>query len=520
MSQHERAGIEPGPLDAALSIHRLTKAFGRTVALSDVSLNVAAGSVHALLGENGSGKSTLIKTLSGYHVPDPGGHVAIAGNPLSFGSPASAHALGCRFVHQDLGLIDSLSVADNIALTIGYPSRLGSIRSRELDRRVTAALHRVGLDLDPRLPVGGLPAATRTGVALARALQDADQTVANLLVLDEPTATLPGNEVDALLAMVGVVAANGIGVLYVTHHIDEVFTIADVVSVLRDGRKVSTQATQTLTHRDIVNLLVGREFDELRSASDALPSERGEVFLDVRDLTTGTLRSVSFEVAQGEILGVAGITGSGREALLPTIFGATLPESGSVLLGGNSVAPGRPDHAIAAGVALLPAHRVRQSGVMTLPARENLTLPRLRDFWRPPFLRTRHESAHATTWFEKLDVRPRGATERPLATFSGGNQQKVLFAKWLRCSPQVLLLDEPTQGVDIGAKTEIHRQVVEAVATGVSAVVSSSDYDELAALCHRVIVLRAGRIVAELTDDSLTVADIAREALGTEGTSR
>jgi ribose transport system ATP-binding protein len=507
------ASPSPSP---SLQVRALSKTFAATRALDGIELSVAAGSVHALLGENGSGKSTLIKILSGYHEPDAGGHVVIGGAPLRFGSPASASELGCRFVHQDLGLIDSCTVADNVWLTAGFPTRAGTVRGRELRRRTIGALARVGLDLDPGAAASELPAAARTGVAVARALADSDRATVRLLVLDEPTATLPAQEVEQLLTIVRAVAGGGVGVLYVTHHIDEVFQIADDVSVLRDGRKVITAPTRDIERRQLVSHLVGRELDEIAGIAASGDKLAGPVLLTVRSLHAGPLRGASLEARAGEVIGIAGITGSGRESLLPAIFGAVPRESGAVRVGGTLVAAYRPDLAIAAGVAFLPADRVRHGGIMSLPARENLVLPRLRELWRHLRLRRSVEIAQARTWFERLDVRPVGAVDAALASFSGGNQQKVLFGKWLRCQPRVLLLDEPTQGVDIGAKAGIHRQILGAAGGGAAVAVSSSDYEELAALCQRVLILRGGRVVAELPRGQLSVDQIARAVLGAE----
>jgi ribose transport system ATP-binding protein len=514
-SQKRRAG-DAGPALPSLHVRALSKTFAATRALDGVDLTVAAGSVHALLGENGSGKSTLIKILSGYHQPDAGGHVRISGAPLQFGSPASSAALGGRFVHQDLGLIDTCTVADNVWLTSGFPTWAGSVRERELRRRTTGALARVGLDLDPGAVVGELPAAARTGVAVARALADSDRATVRLLVLDEPTATLPAHEVEQLLTIVRAVAGGGVGVLYVTHHIDEVFQIADEVSVLRDGRKVITAPARDIDRRELVSHLVGREFDEIAGIAASGDEPAGPVLLKVRSLQAGPLRGVSLEVRAGDVIGIVGITGSGRESLLPAIFGAVPRESGEVLVGDTPLAAHRPDLAIAAGVAFLPADRVRRGGIMSLPARENLVLPRLRDLWRHLRLDRSAENAQARTWFDRLDVRPAGAVGAPLASFSGGNQQKVLFGKWLRCQPRVLLLDEPTQGVDIGAKAQIHQQILGAAGAGAAVVVSSSDYEELVAICQRVLILRGGRVVAELSRGQLSVDGIAHAVLGAE----
>jgi ribose transport system ATP-binding protein len=497
-----------------LEVRGLTKTFVGTPALRSLDLTVAPGEVHALLGENGSGKSTFIKVLSGYHTPDPGGEVSVAGRRLHFGAPDASYGLGCRFVHQDLGLVESLSVADNLSLMTGFPTRLGTVRGRELRRRVAAALELVGLDIDPSRMVSGLSPATKTGVAVARALRETDGAPPRLLVLDEPTSTLPVSEVRALLAVVRAVAARGIGVVYVTHHLDEVFELADRVSVLRDGAKVVTIDVRDIDRATLVHHLVGRELEEAHAASAALPPEHPEVALEVDGLAAGALRGLSLDVRAGEVVGVAGLTGSGRESALAAVFGAVPRDAGTVRVDGHDLVAGRPRAAIAAGMVFLPADRKLHGGVMDLTSRENLTLPRLRDLWRMPFLRRREEAAQASHWFGRLDVRPADAAEKPLSALSGGNQQKVLFGKWLRCAPKVLLLDSPTQGVDIGAKAEIHRQLLAAVAAGAAAVVSSADTDELVALCHRVLVLRAGEVVAELAGSEITVAAVTRESLG------
>jgi ribose transport system ATP-binding protein len=498
-----------------LQVTGLTKSFGGTRALDGVDLAVRAGEVHALLGENGSGKSTLIKILSGYHRPDAGA-VLINGKPLHFRSAEAAAALGCRFVHQDLALVENQSITDNMLAANGYPTRLGTIRGRTARRQVAEALRRVGLDLDPRRLVSSLLPAEKTGVAIARALRDADGTAVTLLVLDEPTATLPDDEVRQLLDTVRAVSAGGVGVLYVTHRLDEVFDIADETTILRDGRRVITAPTADLNRESLVRHLVGREFEEIRSAADSLASESDIAALCVRNLRSGPISQVSFDARPGEIVGVAGITGSGRDVLLSAVFGGTSRE-GEIAVAGDRLRPARPAHSIKAGLAYLPADRKVLGGILTLSARHNLTLADLSSVWRPPVLRRRRERTEVLAWFDKLDIRPANAVDKPMAIFSGGNQQKVLLAKWLRCRPKVLLLDEPTQGVDVAAKAEIHRQVLAAVREGATAVVSSSDVDELAAICHRVLVLRNGRIAIELAGDRLSAATIAKESLVEEG---
>lgn len=500
----------------ALAVKGLTKSFGGTVALSDFELEIAPGEVHALVGENGSGKSTFIKILAGYHRPDPGGTVSIAGRRLPFGAADVAHAMGCRFVHQDLGLVLSLSIVDNLYLNRGFTCSFGTINGAATRRRAAALLDRVGLMVDPRTPVASLSPAQRTGVAVARALEGEADHLVKLLVLDEPTATLPEQEVEQLLAMVRRVAAGGVGVLYVSHRLDEIFEVADQVTVLRDGRKVTTVPVSSLDKRRLVSLLVGDEFEEAHAESAAVHAERAEPVLCVHGLLAPSLGGVDVEARPGDIIGVAGITGSGRETLLGTIFGALPRAGGSVEVSGVAVPPLQPRAAIAAGMAYLPPDRRVSGAVMTLSARENLTMSGLQPYWKPPFIKRGLERTDATKWFDRLGVRPAGATEAPLETFSGGNQQKVLFGKWLRLTPKVFLLDEPTQGVDVGAKAELHHQLIEAARSGAAIIVSSSDVEELTAICHRVLVMRSGRFVADLTANAITASRISHASLGAE----
>jgi ribose transport system ATP-binding protein len=497
-----------------LVVTGLTKAFAGTLALDDVDLEIGSGEVHALLGENGSGKSTLIKTLSGYHQPDAGS-VSIAGNELTFADPEASYVLGARFIHQDLGLVDDMSIVDNLLLNSGYPTRFGTVRDRLARRRARVDLERVGLDLDPADLVSELTPAQRTGVAVARALRPDSQHETRLLVLDEPTATLPESEVLHLLDIVRAAAATGVAVLYVTHRLDEVPVIADNLTVLRDGRKTASRAARGISRGDLIHLLVGSEFEEVANVSSSLRAE-GDPIIRVSGLAAGRVSDVSFDLFGGEVTGVAGVTGSGREALLSAIFGATQRRSGEVTVGGSKLSSNQPPTAVRAGVGYVPAERKVRGGIMELTARENLTIADLKPLWRPPKISRRRERAECDDWFERLAVRPAGAFDRNLNTFSGGNQQKVLLAKWLRRKPKALLLDEPTQGVDIGSKAEIHRCLVGEAGRGAAVLIASSDVDELAAACTRVIVMRNGRIAADLEGEDVTARRISRESLGTE----
>jgi ribose transport system ATP-binding protein len=505
----------------ALSVRQLSKSFTGVTVLAHMDLEIAAGEIHGLVGENGSGKSTLIKVLAGYHEPDGGGEVFVSGSPLSFGSPPSSYSLGCRFVHQDLGLFEDMSVMDNILLNTGFPTRRGTIRERECRRTVSADLRRVGLSLSPDLLISDLRPAEKTGVAVAKALRPDPVSAARVLVLDEPTATLPESEVERLLVMVRAVAASGVGVLYVTHRLAEIFALAANVTVLRSGHKVATQAVAGLTRAEVVNLMVGHEFEVIGQEAAANVVTLGPQVLEVDNVSVGSIKNISFTVKAGELVGVAGITGSGAESLLASLFGATghsdptIHQSGTVTVNGEVLVSKRPDRSVAAGVAYMPPDRKISGGILDHSARENLTISSLQGFSSRFRLRHKEERVEVEDWFQKLSVRPVDGSENALATFSGGNQQKVLFAKWLRLNPSVFLLDEPTQGVDVGAKALLHRQLLTAVQTGMAILVSSTDLDELVVLCQRVMVMRGGVVVADLRGRDVSVPNISRASLGT-----
>jgi ribose transport system ATP-binding protein len=502
-----------GPL---LDIKAMSKSFPGTRALDDVDLSIAAGEIHALVGQNGSGKSTLIKLLAGFHAPEPGSVVAVSGAEVDLGDPAAARAAGFRFVHQDLALVGSLSVVENLALGRGFTTGLGGrIRWRAERRAARAMLASVGFDIDVRRPVGELSAAERTGVAIARALWDWESG-AKVLVLDEPTATLPKHEVETLFRSVRLVRERGVGVLYVSHRLDEIFSIADRVSVLRDGRKLGTYPVEELDEKRLIALMLGEAVT--RAVSDAPPRRRG-VALKVRGLCGTVLAGLDFDAHAGEVLGFAGLTGSGREELLPLLFGAS-PRSGTVELADGPVPPNSPTAAIRRGVALVPANRLTQGGVFDMSIASNLTLS---DPWRASgragAIRRGQERREVVDWLGRLDVRP-PQPDLKLATLSGGNQQKVVIAKWLRLGPRVLLLDELTQGVDVGAKAMIHALVRSAAQNGAAVILASSDDEEICDLCDRVHVLRDGQIAAELQQHEMTMDVIGELQLTLEPTKR
>ena len=505
-------------MTAVLRIEHLTKTFPGQVALSDVSLEVAAGTVHALVGQNGSGKSTLIKILAGFHQPDVGGGQAwINEQPLRLGDGEAAIAAGIRFVHQDLGLVGSMNAIENIALTAGYLTGAGRhIRWSDEEERTRRALDVVGLaHINIKLPIDALPPSQRTAIAIARALVGWEDG-ANLLILDEPTATLPGEDVQRLFEVIHRLKSRGVSILYVSHHLDEVFELADKVTVLRDGVRIADVPVADLDHGRLVELIVGRRI-EVTTSSSAQVS--GTPVLTIRGMAGGTVHQLDLDVYAGEIVGLAGVTGSGREHVLGLIAGQAPRTDGDVILDGTHLENYRPRQVIAAGVAFVPAERGLRGTVGGMNVRENLSISDLQRHVRGGRLRRKLETEETRLWIKRLSIKT-SSTESPIGSLSGGNQQKVMFGKALRLRPKLLLLDEPAQGIDVGAKDQIHALVDEASAEGVATLVASTDTDELVRLCHRVIVFVDGRVVATLRGSEITAEHIEHTQLQSNGRSQ
>ena len=490
---------DTGPTDEpALRIVGLTKTFPGQRALDDVDLEIGAGEIHALVGQNGSGKSTIVKILAGYHEPDPGAVAEVAGVPFELGSASAALGAGLRFVHQDLGLVEAMTVSDNFRMNRRLRP-LARLRRGEDRTDARAALDALGYDIDPSALIGQLAESERTAVGVARALDGAgDVGRFPLLVLDEATASLPGPEVDRLFGALRRIAAAGTAILFISHYLDEVLKIADRVTVLRDGRRVTTAAGTELTHEGLANLMLGRELVAEAAAHTRIdaPPEDGEPVLSVRAMGGAELAPFNLDVHPGEVVGVAGLTGSGRDELASLLAGR-IDRTGVVRVGGRVIPAGNPRKAIDAGLCYVPADRANDALFRMETVRENLTIADLAPFWSRGRIQKKAETAHAQVWIEQLDVRP-ARTDAIVGELSGGNQQKVVMARWFRCTPRVLVLDEPTQGVDVGSKADIHRLVDLATTQGTATVVCSSDSAELERLCSRVILLQRGQVIAEL----------------------
>ncbi|MFF7332008.1 sugar ABC transporter ATP-binding protein [Streptomyces sp. NPDC090306] len=493
-----------------LRIRGMSKTFPGLKALDDVSLEVRAGEVVAVLGHNGSGKSTLVKILAGVHQADPGTVVEVrdTGGELVAGPDARENL---HFIHQDLGLADILTTVENLGLGRSARGRgFAPVRNAAERRHAQLLLARFGADLDVTVPVGKLSPAQRAIVAIARAL-DGWTRPDNVLLLDEPTTALHGDEVQVLFEAIRRVASSGAGVVFISHRLDEVLELADRVVVLRDGRVVAEQATSELDHDKIVTLIAGREIAGAAVAPRDVP---GEPVLTVRDASGTGISDFSMDLRAGEIVGVSGILGSGRDRLAPLLFGALHRSGGRIEVGGRELGPSDVRAAIESGMAYVPADRRRSGVVMDMNVRENLTLPLLRPLRRLlGRLDGRAERAQVRSWIETVGLRPPDP-DKPLKLLSGGNQQKVVLAKWLRVRPRVLLLDEPTQGVDVGAIAAIYELVLAARDEGTAILLCSSDTKELVTLCDRVLVLKEGRVVSEVQRADLTEERLIRDELG------
>ena len=489
---------------SALRIVNLSKTFPGQRALDDVDLDVTAGEIHALVGQNGSGKSTIVKILAGYHEPDEGATAEVAGVPFALGSATDALDAGLRFVHQDLGLVESMTVSDNFRITRRMSSL--SLLNRGDERKAARrALDSLGYDIDPSRTIGELAESERTAVGVARALDGAGEGQQfPLLVLDEATAALPGPEVARLFTAMRRVAERGTAVLFISHYLDEVLEIADRVTVLRDGRRIATESTASLTHEGLANLMLGRVLVAETAAHHRVEPRPTDVapVLSLRAVGGAELAPFDLDVHPGEVVGIAGLTGSGRDEVASLLSGRRL-RVGTVLVDGKEIPQFKPHAAIEAGLCAVPADRPNDGIFKMDTVRENLSIGDLREFWSGGWLRTATEKRETKEWIERLDVRPPNG-EALIGQLSGGNQQKVVMARWFRCRPKVLVLDEPTQGVDIGSKADIHRLIDQAAADGTATVVCTSDSAELERLCSRVIVLQRGVVIGELLGPAIT----------------
>ncbi|MEO9323289.1 sugar ABC transporter ATP-binding protein [Nocardioides sp. C4-1] len=500
----------------AVEIRHLTKTFGGRPALDDVSVVFEQGRITALLGQNGSGKSTLIKILAGFYEPDEGGEVSIAGESLPLpASPRDVHRRGVRFLHQDLAVVPGLSVSDNFALVEGFPGARGGalIHQRDHDARVAATLERLDVDVSPCALVGQLAPADQTMVAIARAFHEQERPI---VVLDEPTASLPESEAQKVFAALRKAIAAGGSVVYVSHRLDEVQKLADDLVVLRDGKLVAEVRSHTLSTDAIVELMLGRPVEHHTSGRGAATT--GTPVLSATGLTGARLRSVDVAVQPGEILGITGLVGCGRSELARILAGAQRPDAGELVLDGEEYAPRTPRGARRAGVGYVPQDRRAEGVIADMSVMENASLTVLSTLTRAGLVRRTDERTLVGELAERLNVRMAGV-DQPLSGLSGGNQQKVLFARNAALDLKVLVLDEPSAGIDVGARAEIADLCREMAASGIGVVVGSTDFDEIADLCDRVLILNRGQVVHELHGDEITVDRITTASFASTASS-
>ena len=491
-----------------LEMERVSKAFGATQALEDVSLALYRGEIHALLGENGAGKSTLIKIMTGIWQPDTG-EVRIDGLPVKVTSAQDAQRLGVAAIYQEPMIFPDLSVAENIF--IGHRDRGRIVDRRKMEREATEVLSRLDVQIDVGEPARGLTLAEQQTVEIAKALS----LDVRVLIMDEPTASLSAHEVNRLFRIVATLRQQGVAVLFISHRMEEVFEIADRVTILRDGRWISTTPRADLTPASAIRQMVGREVQELFKRERRAP---GEVRLAVRGLgREGVFQDVDFELRAGEVLGFAGLVGARRTDIGLALFGIAPADRGEIVLDGKSVTVSNPNQAMKLGIAYSTEDRRQLGLVMPLSIAANISLPSLPRFLSPAGLVRRSEERQTAEAFrQRLSIRA-PSVETPAASLSGGNQQKVVISKWLETEPRVLILDEPTRGIDVGAKVEVHHLIDDLAGKGMAIILISSDLPEVLAMSDRILVMREGRQMAIFDHAEATQERVLSAAMGQSG---
>lgn len=487
-----------------LQFEGISKVFPAVRALSDVSFSVGAGEIHGLLGENGAGKSTLLRILSGIYRPTAGS-VLIDGRPVALNNPVAARAAGVAMIHQELQQVPQLSVAQNMFL--GHPLTRGGIfvARREQERRAAEALAALDPTIDPAVPLGSLKVAQRQIVEIARALLDR----ARIVAMDEPTSSLTPSEFERLAEVIAALARDGVAVVYVSHKLDEVFGICQRATIMRDGVVVGSVDLAQVSEKSVVSMMVGRELAQEQHRSHA----SSEVRLSVHGLASATkVRDVSFDLHRGEVLGIAGLVGSGRTELLRLLAGADRASSGRVEIDGKATKLSSPRDAIAAGIGLVPEERKREGIVPLRSISSNMALASMGVFAPRGVIDHARLKRIAAEKMKRVNLRP-FLLDRPIRLFSGGNQQKAIIGRWLAAGTRILLFDEPTRGIDVGAKAEIYHLIEELAAEGHSVVVVSSELPEVIRLADRVLVMRDGTVAAELDRADLSEQAIAAHAI-------
>ena len=493
-------------IDPLLSLSGITKTFPGVRALSDVSLKLFPGKVTALVGENGAGKSTVVKVLTGIYQPDEGG-IRIGGQPVRFPTPQSAENAGVTAIHQETVLFDELSVAENIFLGHAPRSKFGLIDKKAMVARAREILSGIGAKIDPGATLKDLGTANKHLVAIARALS----IDASVVIMDEPTAALSQKEIEELYELVENLKRQDKAIMFISHKFDEIFRIADFYTVYRDGQMIGEGAIEDVNEPELVKMMVGRDVSQIYPDRD---HNIGDEVLAVEGYEHPTeFANIGFTLRRGEILGFYGLVGAGRSEFMQALFGITRPSGGSVAIDGASITIRSPAEAVASGIVYVPEDRGKQGAIGTLPIFQNVTLPSLARTSRYGFLKLAEEFKLAREYTERLDLRA-ASLDTNVNNLSGGNQQKVVIAKWLATQPKVIILDEPTKGIDVGSKAAVHEFMAELAAQGLAVIMVSSEIPEIIGMSDRVIVMREGRIEAELDRKDITPETLVTHAAG------
>ncbi len=492
-----------------LQLTSVAKSFGAVRALKGVSFSLKAGEVHALLGENGAGKSTLIKVITGAHQPD-GGSIQIDGKDVGKLSPATARKLGIACIYQQPALFPDLSVTENIGLRLAQTKAFARVNWDARRQQAEQLLKRIGADISPDAEIRSLSMPEQQLVEIACALGAG----ARIVIMDEPTASLTQKETHLLFAVVRELRKNGVGIIYISHRLEEIFQLADRVTVLRDGESIGTNRVDEMNEATLIKLMVGRDISAIYPPAENAP---GEVVFSLKNFgcARGGVRNVSLEIRAGEILGLAGLVGAGRTELARTIFGITPADSGEMFLSGEKIEVNSPQDAVARGIAYVPEDRRRHGVILEMPIAQNMTMAIHRKIFPGTWLRFGAEKQLALDYIRDLSIRAYGP-DAPGNSLSGGNQQKVALARWLAAKPKVLILDEPTQGVDVGAKSEIHKIIRSLAKSGLAVLMISSDLPEILGMSDRIGVMRAGTITSVLPAKS-DAPTVMAAALGQKG---
>ncbi len=496
----------------ALELRGVAKSFGAVVALASADLRVEMNSIHALVGENGAGKSTLVKIVAGLYQRD-GGEFFLRGEPVDFTSTAQAKAAGIAVIYQEPTLFPDLSVTENIFMGRQPMDRLGRIDRNAMKAEASQIFGRLAVHMDLDRPAEGLSIADQQLIEIAKAIS----LDARVLIMDEPTAALSGVEVERLFAVARSLRDEGRGIVFISHRFDEVFALSDTITVMRDGRYISTNAIADVTEDEIVRRMVGRDITDLFPKQEA---KIGEVLLRVDDISSsGVFSNVSFSVRSGEIVALAGLVGAGRSEIARAVFGIDRYDSGAVTLAGRKVPRHNPAAAMALGLALVPEDRRKQGLILESSVARNATLSIRRQLGRFGFITSRAENEAARIWATRLHVKS-SALDALAGTLSGGNQQKVVLGKWLATNPTVLIIDEPTRGIDVGTKAEVHRLISDLAGRGIGILMISSELPEVLGMADRVLVVREGRITAEIDRADATAESVMFAATHAEETVR